>query len=101
MKVNNPYTNSSSPVDLFNQDATRRTPQKTGAPAGPDRVQLSGDLRLAKAAVQAATTQPEIRQDAVNRAKALLERDELGHDVERLADAMLAALTIPHDDDPS
>ncbi|MCC7010598.1 MAG: flagellar biosynthesis anti-sigma factor FlgM [Acidobacteria bacterium] len=101
MKVDNPYTTPGSPVDLVGQDSARRTAPKAVVTAGPDRVQLSGDLRLAKAAVQAANTQPEIRQDAVNRAKALLERDELGHDVDRLADAMLAALTIPYDDDPA
>lgn len=100
MKVNNPYTNSTSPVDLF-KDTTLRAPRKPEASAGPDRVQLSGDLKLAKTAVQAATPHHDIRQDAVARAKALLERGELGLDTERLADAMLADMTIPYDHDPS
>jgi hypothetical protein len=101
MKVNNPYTKPSSAIDFIGQDSTRRAAQKSGGAAGPDRVQLSGDLRLAKAAVQAAAVQTEVRPDAVNRAKALLERGELGQDVGRLADAMLAALTYPYDDNPS
>jgi flagellar biosynthesis anti-sigma factor FlgM len=57
-----------------------------------DQVRLSSTGQLAVTAAAAANEAPEIRPEAVARAKALLERGELGNDAGRLADALIDSL---------
>ena len=100
MKVENPHANptqGTSPVDI----RTPRQAQKPSSAGGSDRVLLSGDLRLANAAVKAAGTSADIRQDAVDRARTLLSTGQLGNDLERLADRLVEAMIHSHDDNPS
>jgi len=99
MKVENPLTTPSSAINPADNSAAR-TAQKPGS-AAPDQVRLSGDLRLAKAAVQAVQSGPDVRADKVAEARALLDSGELGTDLERLADRIVDALAYSHDDDPA
>jgi anti-sigma28 factor (negative regulator of flagellin synthesis) len=55
-------------------------------------VQLSDDVRLADEAVKAASEVPDVRPDAVARARALLEQGQLGADLGRLADRIIDSL---------
>lgn len=54
-----------------------------------DRVELSADVRVMTAAMKAAEEAPEIREDRVARAKALLDSGELGADLLKLADRII------------
>lgn len=54
-----------------------------------DRVELSADVRVMTAAMKAAEEAPEIREDRVARAKALLESGDLGSDLLKLADKII------------
>ena len=70
---------------------TKAAPNRA-ADAG-DRVDVSADAKKAQGlvadAVKAANALPEIRAEAVARAKAKLESGELGADAARLADAII------------
>lgn len=59
------------------------------AAVSADQVQLSSQAQLAGAAAKAAAGEPDVRPDAVERAKALLESGRLGDDPYRLADALI------------
>jgi flagellar biosynthesis anti-sigma factor FlgM len=59
---------------------------------GADRVNVSPDAQLASQAIAAAKEAPDVRPDAVARAKALLADGKLGSDPDKLADAMLKGL---------
>jgi hypothetical protein len=63
-----------------------------------DRVSLSGELRLVGAALQAAASRPDVRPEAVGRARALLERGELGTDLHKLAESLLNSLVEGDDE---
>lgn len=54
-----------------------------------DRVQVSSDALLVTNAVKAASDSPDIRPEAVARAKAKLAAGEIGNDPERLADRII------------
>jgi flagellar biosynthesis anti-sigma factor FlgM len=66
--------------------------EKPAAAAGSDTVTLSSDAQLLAGAVKAAMQAPEVREDVVARAKALVERGEIGRDPGRLADALIDGL---------
>ena len=100
MKVENSRTNPNVAVGPTGIDV-HRSAQKSGGPAGSDRVQFSGDLRLANAAVKAAGTSVDVRPDVVAAARLELASGALGNDLERLADRIVDALTYSHDDNPS
>lgn len=57
--------------------------------AGGDTLTLSSGAQFATSAVSAASNAPEIRQDKVERAKALLADGTLGSDPLKLADALI------------
>ena len=59
------------------------------ASAATDQVRLSNDVQVVQAATAAAQQAPEIRQDVVDRMRALLDAGQIGNDHERLADAMI------------
>ena len=79
-------------------DATRRTTtdapvRKEGAAsvhaASSDRIELSGDAALLTSALRAANETPDVRADAVDRARRKLESGGVGTDPLALADAIL------------
>lgn len=59
---------------------------------GADRVEVSSDMQLATAAMQAARQTPDIRPEAVERGRRALEAGTLGHDADRLAAHIIASL---------
>ncbi len=73
------------PVREERAAAAERAAQDTGA----DQVRVSTTSQLAAAAASAAGQAPDVRPDAVARARALLESGELGRDAARLADALI------------
>jgi len=60
------------------------------APSSADRVQLSPEAELLKAATDAANRTPAVRQDVVDRARALMDRGQIGADPLTLADALIS-----------
>lgn len=62
---------------------------RTATTAGGDQVNLSSGVRLASSAASAAAGAPDIRQDKVDRARALVESGKLGSDPRTLADALI------------
>ncbi|OFW46046.1 MAG: flagellar biosynthesis anti-sigma factor FlgM [Acidobacteria bacterium RIFCSPLOWO2_12_FULL_67_14b] len=69
---------------------TEATSADRSKPSGTaDQVSLSTGVRLASSAAAAAGEAPDVRPDAVERAKALLASGELGNDPYRLADALI------------
>ena len=101
MKVENPHANPSVAAGPFETGYAARPSTRPVGVTGSDQVRFSGEFRLAKEAVKAAETPVAIRPEVVAEARALLERGELGNDLERLADSIVNALTYSHDDHPS
>ncbi len=64
----------------------------TAAP-GSDNVRLSNDVQLVNAATAAAQQTPDIRQDVVDRMRALLDQGQIGNDANRLANALIDSWT--------
>jgi flagellar biosynthesis anti-sigma factor FlgM len=81
----------------FRADRTGDAAGKAGTsrqqPAA-DRVSLSATAELAREAAQAAGQAPDIRQDLVDRMRALRAAGQLDADPERLADAMIDHMVI-------
>jgi flagellar biosynthesis anti-sigma factor FlgM len=68
--------------------AAKKDGAKVGQ-AGNDSVRISSGVQFATSAVSAASFAPEIRQDKVERAKAMLNDGTLGSDPLKLADAII------------
>lgn len=62
---------------------------RAGQAGSGDQVRLSSGVQLASTAATAAASAPDIRQDKVERAKALLESGKLGNDANKLAEALI------------
>jgi anti-sigma28 factor (negative regulator of flagellin synthesis) len=73
------------------EEAGRKAPSQLSDSS--DSVRLSGDLRLADAAVRLAAVAGDVRPEAVARARALLESGKLGDDPERLADRLIDTIS--------
>jgi flagellar biosynthesis anti-sigma factor FlgM len=54
-----------------------------------DRMRLSPDAQLLQTALVASTQAPDVRADVVERMRALLAEGKVGHDLARLADALI------------
>lgn len=84
-----PTNPGSSPVRLDpagqQRPATTRRPESEGG----DRVALSAELQLLKAALEATADAPGVRQDRVERMREKLASGELGRDTVLLADRMI------------
>jgi len=93
MKVD-PQRTYLSPAEIARVETVRsqKSGQAQGAQVSGDSVVLSGDLQLAEAAMKAAKESPDVRADEVARAKAMMERGEIGNDLEALAGKMLDEL---------
>ncbi len=95
MKVDNnrDLLTTTDPIRVDND----RTPAAGSRPSttGPvtDQVTLSSDAQFLQAAAKAAQDAPNIRPDAVAKAKALLEQGQVGTDLDALASSILDALT--------
>jgi flagellar biosynthesis anti-sigma factor FlgM len=92
MKIDSTRTGLDSLGTVKTDGSDAGAPQTAGktAPAGAaDQVQFSSSAQLAGAAARAAADTPDIRPDAVERAKALIESGRLGADPLALADALI------------
>ena len=73
--------------------AADKAPRLGPQGASADRVEVSDDAkrvqRIVADAVQDVATAPAVRQDVVDRARALLASGELGRDSAKLADAII------------
>ena len=83
----NHETSAASRLDQARADRHGRT-ERTGSQGG-DRVDLSADAQLVTKAVKAASHTPEIRQEAVARARQKLMAGQVGTDTMRLADRLI------------
>lgn len=90
MKID-PRAESSQKVPAVSADQVRPTSNKPLDKA-PDEVTLSSTLRLADDAVRAAAISGDVRPEAVERARRLLQSRELGQDHGRLADRIIDSL---------
>ena len=73
-------------------DGSSGTSAVPGSAQSSDRVEVSPEVQLVAAAVQAAHASPEIRMDAVERGRLALLNGTLGQDATRLADRIIDAL---------
>jgi flagellar biosynthesis anti-sigma factor FlgM len=96
MKVDNPRAQFGAEVTRIANDASAPA-KRPGASVQGDAVKLSGDLRLADEAVRAAAVTDDVRPEAVEKARALVARGEVGTDLERLADRLIDSLLDSHD----
>jgi flagellar biosynthesis anti-sigma factor FlgM len=91
MKIDNNRANFDR-VEHAKSSATDAAAGKGPTPdavAGGDSVRLSSNAQFATSAVSAAEQAPDIRQDKIERAKALLADGSLGSDPLKLADALI------------
>jgi flagellar biosynthesis anti-sigma factor FlgM len=80
-------------TDATRLETTRqnaKTADRTGAKA--DRLEVSKDAQLVSSALKTATTAPDIRPEAVERARQALAAGKVGTDSLALADKMLDSL---------
>jgi flagellar biosynthesis anti-sigma factor FlgM len=91
--INRDYltTPDSLRVDADRTPATGSRATTTGPVT--DQVTLSSDAQFLQAAEKAAQDAPNIRPDAVARAKALLEQGQVGTDLDALASSILDSIT--------
>ena len=92
MKVE-PGSITSASWSSIESDLSATSPAKTPQ-AGPttDSVAISGDVRLAQQAIQAAQGAPDLRNDVVARAQQLLQSGQLGSNLDSLASSMIDSL---------
>lgn len=83
------------PVRLEPLGAGRARAKAGADQAGGDKLELSTGVELLNSALRVASEAPEIRQDAVERARRKLEAGELGQDLSRLADRMIEQMLAP------
>jgi flagellar biosynthesis anti-sigma factor FlgM len=99
-------------IDSYGPDLLNQTLDRVGRPTGDvpgasagrmparsavsaDEVRLSDDAQLMQVAMRVAQQNPGIRQDMVERMRALLEKGDIGNDPDRIADALLDRLITP------
>ena len=94
MKINN-LTTAFDAISKLQPEPAVATANAVGrkeqSPAG-DQVKLSAGAQLAQTALGALGQAADIRQDKVERAKAMMANGELGNDSRSLADAIIARL---------
>lgn len=96
MKIHNDgpgaLTNATDPLAGMTPD--KAGPSKArdlaaGVSSGAEALTLSPEARLLQAAAEQSVGGPAIRQDVVDRMRALLDAGKVGHDAAALADAMI------------
>jgi flagellar biosynthesis anti-sigma factor FlgM len=84
----NPLTGQTDP--LAPAATTGSTPaSNTVAPATTDQLTLSAEAQLLKAAADAASGDPAVRTDLVEKMRALLAEGKIGTDADQLADSLI------------
>lgn len=90
MKIEGKRPSFDQPLDRV--DATKTSQAGLGRQRGAttaDQIRVSAEARLAREAVQLAQDGTDVRPEAVDRAKALLESGQLGADAEAIADKLI------------
>ena len=94
MKINNdnsnPVTGAADALGGVTPSQTAGAPKPGPAPTPADQLTLSPEARMMQAVAETAAEPPAIRQEVVDRMRALLDRGELGNDAGRLADAIVS-----------
>jgi len=86
----NPLTGQTDPLDPAG--ATGSTPASSATPtptATADQLTLSAEAQLLKAAADAATGEPAVRTELVEKMRALLADGKIGTDADQLADSLI------------
>ena len=91
MRIDNNRANldAITTIQAHAEGGSHKGAARTSGAGGGDQVSLSTGVQLATSAVSAAERSPDVRPEAVERAKALLESGKLGNDPDRLADALI------------
>ena len=98
MKINNDGTgalsNAADAIARVKAEPQGSQAEKTrAASTGGDALTLSPEAQLLKTLAEQSAGAPAIRQDVVDRMKALLDAGKVGDDPDALADAILDDLT--------
>lgn len=95
MKVD-PRAESTQQVPAVSAEPARVSPKAADVPS--DAVKLSDALKVADEAVRAAAHSGDVRPQAIERARQLLETGALGLNFESLADRIIDSLLESRDD---
>jgi flagellar biosynthesis anti-sigma factor FlgM len=95
MKIDGNRPGETASVDRPDRDPAGRPGRADKGGAGPDRVDLSPQAALVAEAFQASQRVPDVRADAVARARELVRQGKVGNDPGRLADRILDSLLEP------
>ncbi len=97
MKINNDgpgaLTNATDPLARTKTADQGGAAKTAGAGGKADALTLSPEAQLLQTVKEQSTGAPAIRQDVVDRMRALLDAGELGKDAGSLADALIDDLT--------
>ncbi len=97
MKINNDgpgaLTNATDSLARTKAAEQESAATSRAAGAGADALKLSPEAQMLQALKEQAAGAPAIRQDVVDRMRALLDAGELGNDPGTLADALIDDLT--------
>lgn len=97
MKINNDgagaISNATDPLARTKAEQGGSDNTRPAAGAAADAVKLSPEAQFLKTMADQSVGEPAIRQDVVDRMKALLDAGKVGHDAGALADAMIDDLT--------
>lgn len=90
MKIEGHHGQSDCTTVRLDPAGSDRSKVRVGTPPpSADRVNLSSEVDFVHSAVQAAASAPDVRADAVERARQKLSAGELGSNLERLADRII------------
>jgi flagellar biosynthesis anti-sigma factor FlgM len=97
MKINNDgtgaLTNAADAIARTKAEPQGQAEKSRASNAGSDALKLSPEAQLLKTLSEQASGSPAIRQDVVDRMKALLDAGKVGNDADALADAIIDDLT--------
>jgi flagellar biosynthesis anti-sigma factor FlgM len=95
MKIDQNRTADTNATDRLNKALQTEKADKASKPGTTattktgDRVEMSDDARLMQTALDAVKKAPDVRPEAVERARKLMESGELGNDAHKLADSII------------
>jgi anti-sigma28 factor (negative regulator of flagellin synthesis) len=92
MKIEGNNPGSAAPLTPTDAASLQKHREDEKTARTGDRVELSPEAALALEAQKASQQEPDIRQDVVDRARALLANDEVGNDTTRLAEHIIRSL---------
>jgi flagellar biosynthesis anti-sigma factor FlgM len=86
----NPLTGQTDPLAPAASAGPAPSQAKASTPAsGTDQLTLSAEAQLLKAATEAASGEPVVRTELVEKMRALLAEGKVGTDADSLADALI------------